>query len=183
MGFGTTKNEYSGRPGPFYKYMVLSILFTFFALVLSGVVIGILVYVVRLIVGDSFDYNEMRPVLFLFIPVFYLLFFSLFFFIEQYRYVRLTNYSWVHSNLGEVRFESTLKIWQMFWIRLSNIIAILFTIGLLIPWAKVRRMRYVLDNLTLVTSQGLDDFIAAVEPEESALGDSAMDFFDFEIGL
>ena len=71
----------------------------------------------------------------------------------------------------------------MFMIRVTNIMATFISLGLLVPWAKVRRMRYVMDNLTIVTSQSLDEFTSAVEPEESAIGDSAMDFFDFEIGL
>ena len=50
-------------------------------------------------------------------------------------------------------------------------------------WAKVRRTRYVLDNLTVVAPGTLDEFTAAAEPDEGALGVSATDFFDVEIGL
>ncbi len=184
MAFGATKNDYSGRPGPFYKYMLMSIL-----LVVLG--FGVLIVVLRILIlifaadtpgvpnspASSSEGSIFGALLSL------LLMFSIFIFIQPYVYVRLTNYSWKSSRLGEVRFESTLTVHEMLWIRLTNIMAMFISLGLLVPWAKVRRMRYVMDNLVIVTSQSLDEFTAAVEAEESAIGDSAMDFFDFEIGL
>ena len=37
----------------------------------------------------------------------------------------------------------------MFWLYLSNTLAILFSIGLLIPWARIRMARYRLSRLVL----------------------------------
>ncbi len=80
-------------------------------------------------------------------------------------------------------FQSTLQVRRLLWIKLTNILAILLSLGLLIPWAKVRRVRYIFDNLTVITAESLDDFTAKVEPEVSAFGEAATDFFDIEIGL
>ncbi len=103
--------------------------------------------------------------------------------IQQYLFVRLTNYSWHHSKLGSIYFKSDLQVKSLVWIRITNIIAIICSVGLLAPWAKVRRTRYILNNLALITYFSLDEFTAATGEEESAVGDSATDFFDFEIGL
>jgi len=103
--------------------------------------------------------------------------------IQQYLHARLTNYCWDRTNLGSLRFESTLEAQQLLWIRLTNILAIILSAGLLIPWAKVRRAQYIFDNLTVIADAGLDDFTAAVGSDEAAVGDSATDFFDIEIGL
>lgn len=103
--------------------------------------------------------------------------------VQQVLYARLTNYAWAETRLGPVRFESTLGVWPLTWIAVTNTLATLLTLGLFFPWARVRKTRYLLANLTVVSAAGLDGFLADAEPEESALGDSAVDFFDLEIGL
>jgi uncharacterized membrane protein YjgN (DUF898 family) len=103
-------------------------------------------------------------------------------FSQQYLYAWTTNYCLGRTEIGKIRFESTLSGGMLFWIRLSNIAAIIFSLGLLTPWAKVRRMRYLADNIAVVGAD-LDGFAAAAEPGESAYGDAAADFFDLEIGL
>lgn len=113
----------------------------------------------------------------------YLAMLILYTFVQQYLYANLMNYCWGQSTLWKLRFQSTLKVHQLLWIRTSNIIAIIFSLGLLIPWAKVRRTRYILNNLRIITDQSLDGFTAAVEPDESYYGEAATDFFDIEIGL
>jgi uncharacterized membrane protein YjgN (DUF898 family) len=86
--------------------------------------------------------------------------------------------------MGKLRFQSTLSVWRLIWIRISSLFAIIFTIGLLAPWAKVRRVRYILENITVVAEGSLDTFTASIEPDEkSAIGDAATDFFDIDIGL
>ncbi len=61
--------------------------------------------------------------------------------------------------------------------------AIFFSCGLLIPWAKIRRTKYILENLTVVPAAGLDGFTAADSSEITAVGDAATDFMGIEIGL
>jgi uncharacterized membrane protein YjgN (DUF898 family) len=101
----------------------------------------------------------------------------------MYIYAWSTNYCFINSELGELRFESTLSGMKLFWIQISNIAAIIFSIGLLTPWAKVRRMRYLADNFSVVTTQDLENFTSAVAPDAASYGDAAADFFDLEIGL
>ncbi len=118
------------------------------------------------------------------VPLFTYLFFMFFFtLLQQYIYVRLTNYCWHHSRLGKILFKSTIEVRRLVYIRLTNILAIIFSCGLLAPWAKIRRTRYILENLSLEAYCNLDEFTAATSKEEGALGDAATDFFDFEIGL
>jgi uncharacterized membrane protein YjgN (DUF898 family) len=68
-------------------------------------------------------------------------------------------------------------------ILVSNSIAIALTLGLFHPWAKVRTLRYKVDNLTLMASGDLDSFIAKEQKEVSALGEEMGDFLDFDFGL
>jgi len=179
MAFGTAENIFSGKVKPFYKYYFVA----FFGLILlAGLGIGALPPFFR----DLFQTGQGNPFptsLFVFAMAIYFLMLIIFAIAQQYLYTRVTNYCWANSRLGSVSFQSTLEAQDLLWIRLTNMVAIIFSMGLLIPWAKVRRTRYILENLTVISHAGLDDFAAGAEPETSAVGDSATDFFDIEIGL
>jgi uncharacterized membrane protein YjgN (DUF898 family) len=103
--------------------------------------------------------------------------------IQQFIYTRINNYSWNESQLGDVKFESSLELAPLLGIRITNILAIIFSLGLAIPWARVRHARYVLEHLALTTRGDLDNFTADVAVPEGALGEAAADFFDIDIGL
>ena len=62
-------------------------------------------------------------------------------------------------------------------------IAIMFSLGLLIPWASVRMARYRLANLRLYVAGELDHFVASEQEQVSAVGEASLDFFDFDVGL
>jgi uncharacterized membrane protein YjgN (DUF898 family) len=119
--------------------------------------------------------------LFVFIaPVFFLFGYLL---VALYYYVRLTNLTWSNTRLGKHRFESQLKVMGMFWIFLSNGVAILASVGLLTPWATIRLTRYRLENLSLVAHGSLEEFEAANRSEVSAAGEEIGDIFGMDIGI
>jgi uncharacterized membrane protein YjgN (DUF898 family) len=95
----------------------------------------------------------------------------------------VTNYCWTNARAGSLRFQSRLDTKKLLWIRLTNILAILISAGLLIPWAKIRRTRYILKSLAVVSDRSLDEYRAAAEVDESAVGEVATDFFDIAIGI
>lgn len=115
--------------------------------------------------------------------VIYILFIVMYTVVQQYLYAWSTNYCCEHSSLGRLRVKCALKARTLIWIRITNIAAIICSLGLLIPWAKVRRTRYIFENISVISDSSLDEFTSAVEADESAYGDAATDFFDFEIGL
>jgi len=208
MSFGSVKSSFNGRPGGFYKlYFVIGLLLL--VLMFAG---GVFIAgMASSFVPDretieqsgeppieqpgeqSVEQPGEQPVerigekistrFVLIMGVFYGIFLLVTVFVQQYIYAWQTNYCLSQSELGSLRFRSTLGPGRLFWIRLSNIIAIIFSLGLLIPWAKVRRTRYVLDNVAVIAPGGLDSFTAASGRDESAYGEVATDFFDFEIGL
>lgn len=95
----------------------------------------------------------------------------------------ITNYSWNSTTLGDVHFESTLKFPRLFFIYASNIILIILTVGVYIPWAKVRLLRYRLENLSLSTAGNLDDFVAGQREQVAAAGEEMGEAFDWDFGL
>ena len=71
----------------------------------------------------------------------------------------------------------------MLWLYLSNVFAIIFSLGLLIPWAEIRMTRYRMDNLKLLASGDLAGFVAKEQQTMAATGEEISDFFDFDVGL
>ena len=87
------------------------------------------------------------------------------------------------GNPTSVSFQSTLSAVRMIWIYLSNAIAIVFSLGLLIPWASVRTVRYRLSNLVVYSSGDLDTFVASEQEKVEAVGEEVAEFLDFDLGI
>jgi uncharacterized membrane protein YjgN (DUF898 family) len=58
----------------------------------------------------------------------------------------------------------------------------MLTLGLFIPWAKVRAVQYKLSCITLF-SNDLGGFFSAEEEKAGVLGEEFSDFLDIDIGF
>lgn len=102
-----------------------------------------------------------------------------------YLRVRYTNLMWNNSRLIAHRFESTLRVRDLLWIYATNLVAVVCTLGLAVPWAMVRLARYRAEHFCLVAHGDLDDFVAASESRTGATGAELVDALDtgMDIGL
>ncbi|OPY01831.1 MAG: Inner membrane protein YjgN [Syntrophorhabdus sp. PtaB.Bin047] len=179
LAYGTTGSSFSGRKGPFYKAYFLA------------VVLGVLVFIGlsslaafgahRLSAGPAVEWGPLKVLYSLFFT--YILGATIVYSLHALVYSMTMNHCWARTRLGEVRFVSTLKARKLLFMRITNMAAIFCSLGLLIPWAKIRRTRYILENLAVVTACGLDRFAASDASETTAVGDAATDFVGIEIGL
>jgi uncharacterized membrane protein YjgN (DUF898 family) len=64
-----------------------------------------------------------------------------------------------------------------------NWLCIIFTLGLFIPWARVRIARFRAEYLALEVSGSLDAFVAGEATAVTAFGDESAEMFDLDIGL
>ena len=67
-----------------------------------------------------------------------------------------------------------------------NFIAVILSVGLLHPWAKIRKTKFLATRMTIVAPPGvLDNILAQQADEEGALGEEfdAAEGFDFDVGL
>src|SRR5690606_10954384 len=84
---------------------------------------------------------------------------------------RYANLMWNSARLaGEHRFESTLSAGHVLWLYLGNLVAILCTLGLATPWAKVRLARYRAQSFELIARGGIDGFVAGADADRGAAG-------------
>jgi len=180
FSYGSSRNSFDGVSGPFYRAYGLAGLMTIFSL---GLIAAAVMGTLALVKDVSIHLSGLSNVIVLLPIVSYAVMMVYFTLIQQYIFGKVTNYCWAQTRSGSLQFQSRLEIKRLFWIRLTNIFAILVSAGLLIPWAKIRRTRYILNSLAIVSDRSLDEYSAAVEADESAIGEVATDFFDIAIGI
>ncbi len=117
--------------------------------------------------------------------IWFILPFYLFIFILAiYYYVRTNNYCLNTTQWGQLgRLDSKIRVRDLLWLFFTNGLAVLFSLGLLIPWVKIRMARYVASKTTLIATGSLDAVARSLSANESAMGDAGADIFDFDIGF
>ena len=115
---------------------------------------------------------------------FLLLYFGVFPLMIGYSQSRTANLVFNTTRLDEsISFSSTLKARKLAVLYLTNLLAILFSMGLAIPWAVIRSARYRLECLALETSVPMEQFVAGVAANVSATGEELGEFFNIDLSL
>jgi len=181
--FSITNSRFGRQPFSFQSVRVGAYYRAFFAMVFLLVVI--VLGITGLMAGSDllFRAQDLDPRGGSFLSLFPLVLILFFYLIAVPGYRVMTrNISLNGMTLGDHTFESTLKMWTVIWIYISNGVAIVFSIGLLTPWARVRVSRYLANHLVLNTADDLESFVQAEQRKTSAFGEEATDFMDVDIG-
>lgn len=173
--YGRRRFRFHGQSGAYYAPFLLAMLIVIGAFVAMTLAIGVAAALVQG-EGDA----GMWAVLGMVLP-FYLGLFAVGVFLR----VRYTNLFWNNTSIEGHRFESTLRVRDMLWIYGSNIVAIVCTLGLAVPWAMVRLARYRAAHFALLAEGDLEGFVAGAEQERSAAGAELVEALDtgIEIGI
>ena len=84
---------------------------------------------------------------------------------------------------GRHALASSLGRWRYVWISITNLIATVFTLGLLRPWAAVRMARYLAVCTAVDTVGALDSYIDTITDEGAAVGAEYMDVEGLDFGF
>jgi uncharacterized membrane protein YjgN (DUF898 family) len=149
--------------------------------VIAGILIIGVVVLLSLLAGAMFFVPQLASTLMVvLVGVYFLAFATVFAFTRS----RVANLLFNSTTLGgRVRFKSNLRARPLARIYVTNILAIVFTLGLLIPWAAVRTARYRAQCLQLECEGGLESFAADVAANVSATGEEMGDMFDVDLSL
>jgi uncharacterized membrane protein YjgN (DUF898 family) len=190
FSLGSFRSEFRGRPGFFF---VVLYALGFVVLVLSCVLIAGVAAIAGLMRTSSESATstttaeELPGEIGLVIAMVPLAFNLILLILFGVWAVLSRNYCWnnvvLNPGPNEVRFESRLRIGHYLWIFISNIVLIIVTFGLFVPWASVRMFRYRTSCLSLHGATSLDELVAEISAEPNAVGDAASDLFDFDFGL
>ncbi|HXF78928.1 MAG TPA: YjgN family protein [Usitatibacter sp.] len=101
-----------------------------------------------------------------------------------YTRARVANLTFNSTTLGgDVRFVSTLAALKLASLYFTNLVAIVASCGLLVPWAVMRVADYRASCLRIESEHELDGFLAGVARPVSATGDQLGEFFDVDLSL
>jgi uncharacterized membrane protein YjgN (DUF898 family) len=95
----------------------------------------------------------------------------------------ITNLIWNNTRVGEHRIECNMSPYTLIWITLSNLVLVVVTVGLFIPWAQVRLTKFQVESMRLIPASDLQEFVAAEPETVGAVGEEAVTAFDFDIAL
>jgi len=167
VAFGNIRSDFTGRLGYFFKVYLIA----------GACVSGIFFLVIGARAGSSAS----APIALITIFVFY----GVTFLALTFTNVLITNHCWNHTRFpGNMNFACNIDPWRLSWIHLSNAFLSVLSLGLLMPWAKVRVYHYRMACLHAHVSSDLSEVVSVIQnSDDGATGDMAVDHFDFEIGL
>jgi len=172
--YGNSSFEYEGESGTLYWIYTKTALYSIFMFVGMGLLMGVATAILR--------HGEAKESLILFVSGFYIFYIFIGFLIGAFLEALMKNYVWSKTTLGDVTFESTLQYGRLSSIYTVNFIAIVFSLGLLIPWAKVRTLKYKCANF-YIDAVDLDKYSSAKSRDEDAFGEEGDEFLDIDIGV
>ncbi len=95
---------------------------------------------------------------------------------------QLTNLLYSEVAMPDIKFRSNLEFTPMVTLYLTNTLAILFTLGLAIPWARIRMAQYRANHMFAIAFD-LNSIARRPASEVGAGADAVSDVFDLDIGL
>lgn len=162
--FGEQTGQFSATGGQFFKIYFLAGLLT-----MAG---GMLLMPV-MILGAAAGAVKFIP----FLP--YLVYLLAFVYIQA----RIGNLVWNNTRLGPVRFHSTLKATEMTKLYFTNTLGIIVSLGLLIPWAVIRTLKYRADHMNVLLDGSMSDFRGHESNAVQAAGAEMGDFFNVDFSI
>jgi uncharacterized membrane protein YjgN (DUF898 family) len=165
--YGSRGFAFSSTTGKFYWIYIKSFLILLPSSLAAGVLVGVLVM--------------MKVPPWIGIVLFY---FTVFPMMLAYTRARVANLTFNSTRLGQdVRFASTISARKLAWLYFTNLLAIVASCGLLVPWAVMRVTDYRASCLRVESGHELDGFLAGVARPVSATGDQLGEFFDVDLSL
>jgi len=96
---------------------------------------------------------------------------------------RTANLVWNSTSAPGVRFASTLSAIKLTKLYLGNVLAVIFSVGLLMPWAVIRTRRYRLACLAIIVEQETAHQASGRLPRVGATGQEMGDLFNVDLGI
>ena len=184
MRYGSAQGNFVARAWDFYKVYLKVLVLSF------GVMVVIRILLV--IVAAAFGLDELAeaeadpeaaaaamtaPIIVMMIALY-----GVGFYLLGYVNSRLTNITFNGIEIGPLLLHSTLRGRDLGNLYLTNTLAVLFSLGLLIPWVKIRMAKYKASR-TEFLAKDMASIESIAQPDQSAIGEELGDMFDLEIGL
>ena len=179
-GFGRKRFEFAGDASRYYTPYLIALgggvaLMLLFAIMFSAAIFAG-------VVGKDLGEGAAGVLGFAMVALL-LVFYGSLFVLGIFLRVRYANLLWNNTRLGPHRFESSLRVRDMLWLYAGNLVAIVCTLGLAVPWAMIRLARYRAAHFALIAEGPIDDFVRDLEREHAATGAEMIDALDVGVDL
>lgn len=175
--FGQTPFSFDAYPSDFYVIYLI----TFAFMVMLGLLAVVGITGLGWVGMSGFTGNPKKILIFATFVYSVIILFALF--IGPYFSSRIQNLVWNKTKLGNYQFNSHIQARKLLFIFVTNLLGVIFSLGLYQPFASVRLLKYRLESLNLQIDGDLQTFVANQESEVSATGEGAADIFDIDISL
>lgn len=177
--YGATHFSFDGTVGSFYKTYLIAL-----ALALAGVIAISIAFGGTLAgIAKAGGPKTAGPAAFGTIALFVFTLYVWLFSLVPIFLTMIQNLIWNHTRLAGHRFKSEMRAGRMTFIAITNLLGIIVTLGLFIPFAQVRAMKYRIESMSLIPDGSLDAFIAESQQNASATGEGMADLLDFDLSL
>lgn len=85
--------------------------------------------------------------------------------------------------INVVSFQSTMQTMPYLMLTLTNMLAVICTLGLAYPWAKIRKAAYLAQTMELTIQNAADKLVDEVQQSNSSFGEEAAGLFDVDVSL
>ena len=111
----------------------------------------------------------------------YVIIFSL---VQAYYQARIRNHIFDNTQIESVAcFKSNIEFSQLAFLQVTNVIALMCTLGLALPWAQIRTKRFFVEYTNIYGLPGKEQVIDELTESTSAIGDEIANAFDIDIAL
>ena len=172
--YGTTRFKADPKTRDFYIAFLLGVVIPFIILVVILIPLGLLFFDNTFPVSEKFRLVALIPLL-----LYILLFFVVFIYNILCRNLLLK--SLALENI--VIFESRINPIKAVWISVSNLVVTVLSLGLLIPWSKVRMYRYLCSMTTINAIGDIETFIDETKSPQSSFSEGVADFEGIEVSI
>ena len=169
--FGTTRFTSDCAVKSFYfayfKAYLLAIIFSFMVSV---------AFTVWMLVSLSIDIetSHLSILIVYLLVISFIIFYSVFVRNIFVKNLLLDEYATFDSRLGVLRYS---------WIILSNFVLIILSVGLLAPWAKIRRYRYLCASTLFTLTGDLETIVDKELQQQSSLGEAFSDIEGIDLSI
>jgi len=178
--FGATQVGFNATPGRYYRIYLFALLTLIGTVVVAGIIVAAAFGGLGGIEDPTMLMRGDRAAAILLLAAVivggYLLAFSMI-------QAGLTNAAYGELSLAGHEIKCDVSAVRLAGIYFTNALFMLLTLGLFTPWAKVRLVRYQLENMLVRVSGDLDQFMAEQQQQISATGEEVGDLLDMDFGL
>lgn len=180
--YGTQAFNFNASAGNFYGVYIVAFAVFILIIVGMGFMVGFLTPLLKGMSGEPGSEAAKQFGVLIFFAVF-LVMFPAYLWFFAYIQAKRTNLIYNHLELDGHKVKCEMKTGYLMYLYITNTVAMALTLGLLMPWAKVRTARYRVSVTSLDAVGDLGGFAAAQQKQQSALGEELGGMFDMEVGF